>query len=136
MGQWGSMRRKVRTPYLTESSLLGFWDSGHGHCLFDRGPGGRLTYQEALNDGPILQGWLQRQLQPGNVDELAWQAGLSTHALDFPYWLERRGDKPPTLEGHILITLRRNEESLVMESRIRVGDEEQWGAPVRFWKNA
>ena len=82
-------------------------------------------YEEPLPDG--CRRWLQRLDKGG----LVWLL-IANHPWHGPVC-----GVPPEIVGCILVRLLLEEESPILETRIRVAHEDNdWQEPVRFWKNA
>merc|ERR1719343_958393 len=113
----------------TDESLHGSWASDKGKCAIGRDIiVGRLYYEESLEDGGRLHGFLNEV----RGEKLLWEGTLAIlEAGKSPWYGTSFGPPPPTV-GKIQVRLLSDEDA-TMETRIQVEDEDEgWQEPVKF----
>merc|ERR1719343_1055282 len=113
----------------TDESLLESWASDKGKCTIGRDIiVGRLYYEESLDEGQRLHGFLNAV----KGEKTLWEGTLVIlEAGKSPWYGTSFGPPPPTV-GKIQVRLLPDEEA-TMETRIQVEDEDEgWQEPVKF----
>mmetsp|Transcript_9030 Transcript_9030/g.13322 ORF Transcript_9030/g.13322 Transcript_9030/m.13322 type:complete len:187 (-) Transcript_9030:80-640(-) len=117
------------TGYETAAALQGHWTSGKGKCKIGKDPiTARLTYEEALEEGERLHGWLEAVA--GEKD--TWQGSLVILKKGQGPWYGPSFGSPPEVVGDIKV---KKLESTI-ETQIKVAEEDaDWEEPVSFSKD-
>mmetsp|Transcript_103521 Transcript_103521/g.183615 ORF Transcript_103521/g.183615 Transcript_103521/m.183615 type:complete len:196 (+) Transcript_103521:102-689(+) len=112
-----------------DEALHGSWDSGKGKCCIGKDPiTARLCYEEPLEDGQRLHGWLDAV----KGEESLWQGTLAILEKGKGPWYGPSFGPAPEVVGDIRVRLV-SASPPSMETQIRVADEdEDWQPAVAF----
>lgn len=113
---------------VSEEAIHGEWVSAKGKCkIFLDSMTRRLSYEEALDDGCRLHGWLVKK-----SGELCWQSTLWILDEDQPPWYGPSFGEEPEAVGDILALLLPGPPTR-LQTQIRVeGEDTDWQPPVTF----
>mmetsp|Transcript_67964 Transcript_67964/g.107781 ORF Transcript_67964/g.107781 Transcript_67964/m.107781 type:complete len:208 (+) Transcript_67964:48-671(+) len=122
-----------------DEALHGTWDSGKGQCKIGKDMiTARLYYEESLQEGERLHGWLiMAAKSEADKDKHVWQGSLALLKAGQGPWYGPSFGAAPEVVGEIKVHLCADKSPPGIETQIKVADEdEDWQAPVAFTRLA